>query len=389
MGHHPELKAGKAAASFFAENVPIRATVAEIDLKAIANNVRSICRRVHPAQVMAVVKANGYGHGAVQVSRQALKCGAIQLGVALLEEGIYLRKSGIAAPVLVFGGVFENQIDLFFRYDLQMTVYDAAMARAISKRATALGRTANVHVKIDTGMGRVGITENAAEAVEHIASLVGIKVNGVCTHLATSDELDKSNAALQLRRFRAVLENLKSRGIDVPFRHAANSGAVLDLPDSYFNLVRPGVMIYGYYPSSTTSESIRLQPAMRLATRILHVKKVPAGTYVSYGRTFQTKKPSLIATLPIGYADGYSRRFSNDMTVLVRGQRCNVIGRVCMDQIMIDLGGLKEVQCGEEAVLMGTQGNDKVSIYDWCEKLDTIPYEVTCNISKRVPRRYE
>ena len=365
-----------------------RPTVAEINQGAIAANLRRICERVHPAEVMAVVKADGYGHGAVPVARVALNAGASQLGVALLEEAVELRQANLDVPILVFGGLFENQIDSYLSHRLQMTVYDWQQAQAISRRAAALGRHARVHVKIDTGMGRVGIVESPIETVIKIAQLPGIELAGMYTHFATSDESDKRYARDQLRRFREVVERLRDRGLTFRWIHAANSGAILDLPDSYFNLVRPGVMMYGYYPSAYTTESIPLQPAMTLRSRILFVKKVPAGFSVSYGRTFRTRKPSLLATVPIGYADGFLRRFSNNMIVLVRGKRCPVVGRVCMDQIVIDLGDLAEVGVGEEVVLLGKQGNEEISINEWCNRLDTIPYEVTCGISKRVVRVY-
>lgn len=336
---------------------------------------------------MAVVKADAYGHGAIPVARRALMAGATQLGVALVEEGIELRRANIEAPILVFGGLFESQIDDFFEHDLQMTLYDLPLAEKVSRRALALGQRACVHVKVDTGMGRVGMeVAEALEKISAMAALPGLEIVGVYTHFATADEQDKTFARLQLRRFREVVTALESRGLRPPSLHAANSGAVLDLPESYFNLVRPGVMIYGYYPSRETSESIPLEPAMTLRNEIIFVKRVPAGTSISYGRIFTTTKPTTIATLPIGYADGISRRLSNNLEVLVRGRRCSSVGRVCMDQIMVDLGDMADVKVGEEVVLLGKQGSEEISIYEWCERLETIPYEVTCGISKRVRR---
>jgi len=367
----------------------LRPTFAEINLGAIEANVHRIVERVRPASVMAVVKADGYGHGAVQVARRALQAGATHLGVALLEEAIELRAAKIDAPILVFGGLFENQIDDFIANNVQATVYDLSLAEKLSRRAQVLGRRAQVHVKVDTGMGRVGLSmEEAREVIARISGLAGLEVVGLYTHLATSDEADKSYAQLQLQRFREVIASIESRKSDL-LLHAANSGAVLDLPESYFNLVRPGVMIYGYYPSQETSESIALEPAMTLRSEIVLVKRVPAGTPISYGRTFITARPASIATVAIGYADGISRRLSNNLEVLVRGRRCPLVGRVCMDQIMIDLGDFADVNVGEEVVLLGRQGGDEISIYEWCERLGTIPYEVTCGISKRVRRVYD
>ncbi len=352
------------------------------------SNVRAIRQHVHSAEVMAVVKAEGYGHGAVQVARAALNAGATLLGVALLEEGIALRRSGITVPILVFGGLFENQIDSYLAHDLQMTLYDARLAESISQRARALHKTAEVHVKLDTGMGRVGITTEPIAFLRHVTSLPDISLQGLYTHLATSDEADLSFAHTQLKRFREIVAEAREHNIAPAWIHAANSGAILSLPESYFNLVRPGVMMYGYYPSREVKKSIALEPAMRLQTRVLFVKRVPQGAFISYNRTFQTQRESVLATLPIGYADGFLRRFSNNMSVLIRGLKCPVAGRVCMDQIIVDVSAIPDIRAGEEVVLMGRQDEEEISIYDWCEKLETIPYEVTCGISRRVPRVY-
>ncbi len=366
-----------------------RPTVAEINLNALRNNVRRICERVHPAEVMAVVKANGYGHGAIPVAQTSLSAGATQLGVALLEEGNELRRAQIDAPILVFGGFFENQIDSFIANNLQFTIYDLRLAEIVSRRAQALDRKAQAHVKIDTGMGRVGLLPNeAVEGILAMAKLPNLELFGLCTHFASSDSSDKSHANRQLEQFKAIVQQLTHYALRFKYLHTANSGAILDLPQSHFNLVRPGVMMYGYYPSNETSEPIPLEPAMSLRTQIIFVKRVPAGTFISYGQTFQTRQATTIATLPIGYADGISRRFSNNFEVLVRGRRCPLVGRVCMDQIMIDLGDMQDVQAGEEVVLLGKQGDEEISIYEWCQRLETIPYEVTCGISRRVVRIY-
>ena len=366
-----------------------RPTIAEINLKAIRNNVRRLRERVQPAEVMAVVKADAYGHGAIPVAQTALAAGASQLAVALLEEGIELRRAQIAAPILVFGGFFEKQIDSFIENDLHFTLYDLRLAEIVSRRAQALGRVAQAHVKIDTGMGRVGLLPaEVIKVIPAMAKLPHLELIGLCTHFASSDSRDKTYAHRQLEQFNAIVQQLAQRDLRFKYLHAANSGAILDLPQSYFNLVRPGVIMYGYYPSNETSESIPLEPAMTLRTEILHVKRVPAGTFISYNSTFQTRETTTIATLPIGYADGVPRRFSSNFEVLVRGRRCPLIGRVCMDQIMIDLGDMQNVQAGEEVVLLGKQGDEEISIYEWCRRLKTIPYEVTCGISKRVGRGY-
>jgi alanine racemase len=366
-----------------------RPTIAEIDLNAIRSNVRRICKRVSPAEALAVVKADGYGHGAIPVAQTALSAGASQLGVALLEEGIELRHAQIAAPILVFGGFFEKQIDSFIATNLQFTLYDVRLAEIVSHRAQALGRKAQAHVKIDTGMGRVGLLPTeAVEAIRAMAKLPNLELVGLYTHFASSDSRDKSYSNQQLEQFQSLVRQLTSYDLRFKYLHAAGSGAILDLPQSYFNLVRPGLIMYGYYPSAETSESIPLEPAMSLRTKIILVKTVPAGTFVSYGQTFQTRQATPIATLPIGYADGISRRLSNNFEVLVRGRRCPLAGRVCMDQLMIDLSDMQTVQAGEEAVLLGKQGEDEISIYEWCRRLETIPYDVSCGVSRRVARVY-
>jgi len=338
---------------------------------------------------MAVVKADAYGHGAVAVAQKVLQCGATHLGVALVEEGIELRRAKIEAPILVFGGLFEQQIDDFLAHDLQMTLYDLQLAEKISQRAVALGRRADVHVKVDTGMGRVGLAmSEAVEIFAKMAALPGLNLVGLYTHFATSDEQNHSFATTQWRRFREIVSAIENRSLRPPLVHAANSGAILGLPESYFDLVRPGVMMYGYYPSPEVARSIPLEPAMTLRSEIIFVKRVLAGTPISYGRTFTTTRPATIATVPMGYADGISRRLSNNFEVLVRGQRFPLVGRVCMDQIMIDLGEMPDVAVGEPVVLLGRQGEAEISMDEWCHRLDTIPYEVTCGISKRVGRIY-
>jgi alanine racemase len=366
-----------------------RPTIAEINLNAIRMNLRRIGERVYPAEVMAVVKADGYGHGAIAVAQAALSAGASQLGVALLEEGIALRRAQITAPILVFGGFFEKQIDSFIANDLQFTLYDVRLAEIVSHRAQALGRKAQAHVKIDTGMGRVGLLPNeAVETILAMAKLPHVELVGLYTHFASSDSRDKSYSNQQLEQFQSLVRQLTSYDLRVKYLHAAGSGAILHLPQSYFNLVRPGLIIYGYYPSVETSASIPLEPAMSLRTKIIFVKTVPAGTFISYGQTFQTRQATTIATLPIGYADGIPRRLSNNFEVLVRGRRCPLVGRVCMDQLMIDLGEMQDVQTGEEVVLLGKQGDEEISIYEWCRRLETIPYEVVCGISRRVEKVY-
>lgn len=366
-----------------------RPTFVEINLAAIAHNLRNIEKQVAPAKIMAVVKADAYGHGLKEVSKVAFENGASHVGVARLEEGVCLREHNFNAAILVLGGFFENQIEDFLKFDLQLTLYDYQLAKALSTKAKELGKLAKVHIKVDTGMGRVGVAwEKAAEFVQKVMELNHFQIVGIYTHFANADEKDKSFAQIQLKRFRHVLTELDEKKIRIPLKHAANSGAILDLPDSYFDMVRPGIMMYGYYPSLETSESIAIEPSMSIKSRVIFVKEVEEGTPISYGLTFRANKKTKIATVPIGYGDGFNRLLSNQAEVLIQRQRFPVVGRVTMDQIMVDVGCESPVMIGDEVVLLGRQGCEEITIYEICKKLNTIPYEVTCWISERMPKVY-
>lgn len=365
----------------------MRPTVALINLSAYRYNLEQIKKKVAPAKVMAVVKANAYGHGLIPIAKTALETGVAYLGVALVEEGIELREKGIQAPILVFGGVDPDQIDLFFEYDLEMILYTKSVAVKVSQQAQRLHKEAVAHVKVDTGMGRVGVPwKQACDLIQSLATMSGIRLKGLCTHFATSDESDKDFANLQLARFNHVSQQLEAKGIHIPLKHAANSGAILDLPEAYFDMVRPGIMSYGWYPSDETSESVDIKPVMSFKTRIFYIKEIQQGDSVSYGRKYIASHNTRIATLPVGYADGYNRLLTNQGEVLIHGKRYPVVGRVCMDLIHADIGNNTEILEGDEAVLFGQQGQDCISVTELCKKLRTIPYEVCCWISKRVPR---
>jgi len=367
----------------------LRPTYAEINLSAIARNIRQIKNRVAPAQVMAVVKADGYGHGAIEAAKVALENGASYLGVALVEEGIELRENGIKSPILVFGGVFEDQVKSFFDYNLEMTVYQKDIIDRLSKWCLHYQKPMGVHVKVDTGMGRVGVSlQEALAFIESLHKTREVILQGIYTHFATADEKDKQYAYLQLERFKSIISQLENKGIHIPIKHTANSGAILDLPESYFDMVRPGVMMYGYYPSAETTQSIVIEPAMTLKTKVLFIKEIPAQTSVSYGRKFISDCTTRIATLPVGYADGYNRLLTNKGMATIRGKKFPIVGRVCMDLIHVELGDDDEIQIGDEAILFGQAKNNAFTVEEICQLIDTIPYEVTCWISKRVPRIY-
>lgn len=377
---------------------------AEIDLNAIANNVRELRRRTRPqATLMAVVKANGYGHGAAEVARTALANGAEWLGVARLPEAVALREAGLAAPMLVFGYTPPADAARLIEYDLRQSVYFLDAARAYSGVAEARGRKIRVHLKVDTGMGRLGMVpaapggSNPGHAVDEgfireataVARLPGIHAEGVFTHFAASDSADLSSARRQLALFNEVLSALRSRGVEFEVRHAANSAAVIALPESHLDLVRPGISLYGLRPSAEVDlTGISLRPAMALKARIIHLKAVPAGTCISYGMTYRTPHPTVIATVPAGYADGFRRQFSSKGEMLVHGRRAPVVGRVCMDLSMLDVGAVPEARAGDEVVIIGRQGAESISADDLAHALGTINYEIVCGVAGRVPRVY-
>jgi len=378
---------------------------AEIDLEAIAHNVCELRRCADPkAQVMAVVKANGYGHGAVEVARTALAHGAEWLGVARLPEAIPLREAGFGVPILVFGYTPPADAGFLIDFDLRQSVYSLAAAQAYSAAAAARGKRIRVHLKVDTGMGRLGLVPAALRGasdgdaagsefireVAAIAGLPGIEAEGIFTHFAASDSADKSYANRQLALFLDLLQTLRAHGLEFPLRHAANSAAVIELPESHLDLVRPGIALYGLKPSEEVNlAGISLQPAMALKTRIIHLKTVPAGTSISYGMTHRTSSPTVIATIPVGYADGYRRLLSSRGQMLVHGRRVPVVGRVCMDLTMLDVGAVPDVQMEDEVVIFGRQGNECLSADDLARELGTINYEIVCDLTARVPRVYQ
>lgn len=368
---------------------PLRPVWAEIDLDNYTHNIRVIKKRYPNAIIMAVVKADGYGHGAIQVAKAGVLGGAERLAIAIVDEGIELRTAGFTVPIQVLGGTLENQLEQVVDYDLIQTVYNLEIPQALSKIAQRKEKKVKVHLKIDTGMGRIGVLPaKALEMAEKIVALPYIELEGLMTHLATADEADKSHTEMQVSLYRQVLKEFFERGIKISIKHLANSAAIIDLPNLEFDLVRPGIMSYGLWPSKDVDHTIDLRPVMTWKARIIHCKDVPSGSAISYGRTFLTKKTSKIATLPLGYADGYSRSLSNKGQVLVQGQRAKVVGRVCMDQIMIDVSHLSDISVGEEVVLLGSQGCERISAEEMAAWIGTINYEVVCLVNKRVPRYY-
>ena len=367
---------------------------AEVNLKAIAHNIRELRRITNPkACVMAVVKANAYGHGIIEVARESLENGAEALGVAHIEEGIQLRKAGIDAPVLIFGYTPPIHVKKLIEFNLTQTVYSYEISKKLSQAAAKYGKKIKVHINVDTGMGRLGllgeIKDNSVSEVLLISRLPMLELEGIYTHFATADESDRSYADKQFEIFTNFLNELRIAGLEIPVTHAANSAAIINMPETHLDMVRAGISIYGLYTSEEVDRSIiKLKPAMELKTKIIHLKKVPAGFKVSYGITYETEKPTTIATVSIGYADGLNRLLSSNGRMIVCGQKAPIVGRVCMDLTMLDVGEIPEVAMEKEVVVFGKQGNASITVDEIASKINTINYEIVATIMDRVPRIY-
>lgn len=361
---------------------------AEVDLTAIVHNYHVVTHRVgQTCRKICAVKANAYGHGAVPVSQALTDAGADMLAVATVQEGRDLREAGITAPTIVLGAALPDEVTAIVAHDLRPVTSTWAFATALDAASASAGRQTLLHIKIDTGMGRIGVpAEQALPLVRRVAALRNVAIEGICTHFPVADASDRGFTVEQVSRFGCVLEAIERCGISVPMRHAANSAAIIDIPQSHLNAVRPGLMLYGCYGSPHVSRSAGLRQALTLKARITFLKEVPAGTSLSYGRSYYTTRPSRIATLSIGYADGYDRRLSNQGHALVRGRRVPVVGRVCMDQCLIDVTDVPDVTEGDEAVLYGRQGDEHISIDDVATQLGTIPHVLMCAIGQRIPR---
>jgi alanine racemase len=365
----------------------LRPTVAEIDLDALAHNYHQIRSRVHPGvKILAVVKDNAYGHGAVVIARELERLGVDLLGVAIVGEGIELRDGGVKKPILILSGIYEEEINSVFEYELIPMVYDEEIGKSLSDEANRQKRQVKVHLKFDTGMGRLGVpVEGAREFLEHIKGFPNLAIDGVASHFSMADE---EYTRGQLKAYKRVEEVFHREGIRPTYWHISSSAPMIDFPDSWFNLIRPGIMIYGSYPTREYIGRIALRPVMRLRTTIGCLKKVPAGTKISYGGTYVTQRESLIATLPIGYGDGYNRLLSNRGEVLLRAKRVPIVGRICMDMTMADVTDVEDASPGDEVVLMGRQGEGEITAEEIAEKIGTISYEVLCGVGKRIPRVY-
>jgi len=377
---------------------------AEVDLEAIAHNVRELRRITDPgADLMAVVKANAYGHGVIEVTRKALENGADSMGVARIEEGIELRKAGFNESVLIFGYTPPVLTHKLIAFDLTQTVWSYNTAQALSDIAVSFNKQIKTHLKVDTGMGRLGllpdcrrphVTEqnligNAIREVKSISSLAGLELEGVYTHFATADSSDKTYAGKQFEIFVDFLNELRRAGMNPVLCHAANSAAIIDMPETHLDMVRAGIAIYGLYPSDDVNKRrIALKPAMTLKSKIIHLKKVPPGFNVSYGSIYQTPKSTTIASIPVGYADGFNRLLSSRGHMLVRGRRAPIVGRICMDQTMLDVGHIPDVNLEDEVVIFGRQEDESITVDEIAASLNTINYEIVSALTARVPIIY-
>lgn len=361
-------------------NKLLGSTWLEIDLDVIAKNTRNIKKIIGKnKELMAVVKGNAYGHDVLEIVPIFLKNGATRLAVARLEEGIFLRKAGIDVPILVLGATLKEEAETALMHDITTSVCNISFIKKMNELSLKLKKKAKIHLKIDTGMGRLGVKpEKAVDFIKKVLTFDHIIIEGIFTHFSVADEKDKKYTEEQFRKFSEILKILEKEKIRIPLKHVSNSATLLDLEHMWLDMVRPGIALYGLYPSKEVKKVIKLIPAQRFKTRITFLKELPAEKSISYGRTYTTyKKNTIIASLPIGYADGYSRLLSNKGEVLVRGRRMPIIGRICMDQCMIDVTDLPLVKIGDEVVLWGKQGNERITVEEIADKLNTINYEIT------------
>jgi alanine racemase len=365
----------------------VRATWAEINLTRLSRNLQAIRAHVASARVMIILKANAYGHGLAEVARQ-LGPQADYIGVAVLEEGIYLRELGVTTPIIVLGGIWGDQVPQYLQHDLTLTASSVERLEQIDGVAAGMGVRARVHLKIDTGMERIGVHYYSAQTLQEAAlRCKNVEVEGIFSHFANADATDLSHARLQLERFHEVLRFYEKKGLPMPIRHMANSAAILQLPESHLDMVRPGILFYGVYPAAQVRRTLAVNPALAWKSRVVYFKVVRAGHPVSYGSIWQSDHPVRIVTVPVGYGDGYFRSMSNQAQVIIRGKKYPQVGRVCMDQMMVNIEA-DSAYNGDEVTLIGEAGQAAITVQDLADWAATIPYEILTNINTRVPRLY-
>ncbi|MGL5206071.1 MAG: alanine racemase [Acidaminococcaceae bacterium] len=365
----------------------LRNAWAEIDLDAIAHNIKEAKKKINAnTKLCAVVKADAYGHGAVPVAKAALTAGADFLAVALLQEAIELRQAAINAPILILGALQEECAEETVSNEISQSLFTLRSAELLSAAAVKLGKKAKVHLAIETGMNRIGIVpEQAGAFAAEVSSLPGIEIEGVFSHFALADARDKTFCREQYAKFQKALFQIEERKIAIPIKHISNSATISELPEMQLDMVRQGITLYGLWPSEDVERCLDYQPVMKLKAKITFVKQIESGETVGYGRTFKADRPTKVATLPLGYADGISRKVSNKGYVLLKGKKAPIVGRVCMDQFMIDVTDIENVEIGDEVLIFGSKELSADNVAEWTE---TISYEVLCAVSNRIPRVY-
>lgn len=370
----------------------IRQAWAEINLDNLAYNINQVRKHIKKdTLIMAVMKANGYGHGSKEIAKVFLENGASRLGVAILDEAIELRRANIQEPLMILGPTPRVQYEKIIENNLIQTIYSYDDAKILSDKALELDKTATIHIKIDSGMGRIGFlpNEKSIEEIINIWELPNLYLEGIYTHFSNADERDKSNVRGQFKKYIELVNILEEKGVNIKIKHVSNSASIIDLPEYNLDMVRPGIMLYGLYPSNEVNkETIRIKPVMTLKAKISNLKIVDKGVGISYGQIFKTESPSKIATLPIGYADGYTRILTGKAEVFIDGQRAKVVGKICMDQCMIDVTHIENVNIGDEIVIFGYGKEDYPSVDEIGEQIGIINYEVVCTLGRRVPRVY-
>ena len=366
---------------------------AKIDLDAIAYNMEQMKQNIRPeTKVMAVIKADGYGHGAVQIAEMMERWNYIWgFAVATLDEAVVLRTEGIQKPILVLGCVFPDQYMEMLKHEIRMNIYTEEMAESISRMAAREGKTAYMHIKLDTGMSRLGfgINEQSAETIKRISKMPNVNMEGIFTHFTKADEKDKSFTKKQIQEFVWMTERLKEKNVRFTYEHCSNSAGIIDVPEANFDIVRAGISTYGLYPSEEVDKTnVKLKPALALKSHVAFVKEIERGTPVSYGGTFVAKEKMKIATIPVGYADGYPRSLSNKGYVLIRGKKAPILGRVCMDQFMVDVTQIEGVSFGDKVTMIGKDGNEILQVEVLSELSGRFNYEFVCDLGKRIPRVY-
>ena len=366
---------------------------AKIDLDAIAYNMEQMKQNIRPeTKVMAVIKADGYGHGAVQIAEMMERWNYIWgFAVATLDEAVVLRTEGIQKPILVLGCVFPDQYMEMLKHEIRMNIYTEEMAESISRMAAREGKTAYMHIKLDTGMSRLGfgINEQSAETIKRISKMPNVNMEGIFTHFTKADEKDKSFTKKQIQEFVWMTERLKEKNVRFTYEHCSNSAGIIDVPEANFDIVRAGISTYGLYPSEEVDKTnVKLKPALALKSHVAFVKEIERGTPVSYGGTFVAKEKMKIATIPVGYADGYPRSLSNKGYVLIRGKKAPILGRVCMDQFMVDVTQIESVSFGDKVTMIGKDGNEILPVEVLSELSGRFNYEFVCDLGKRIPRVY-